>query len=1035
MKHRFNLSEWAVTHQPMVLFLIIATLVVGSVSFLRLGNLEDPNFNVPTMTAVVAWPGATAQDVQDQVLNRMERELQELEHFDYVRSFARQGFGGITLWMKGGTSKADLERAWYQARKKIGDARQDLPEGVRGPFFNDEFTDVYTVLYAVSAPDLSMAELLRLTEDIKRTFQRVPGTAKVDVLGKQAERVYVEISTRRLAALGIAPSLLFDALARQNGVVPAGSADTPFDRVQVRVDGRLRNAADVGNVTLEVGDQLLRLGDVATVRAGFEDPPSFTIRHQGVPVLAIGITPQPKANVLDLGQALGLQLEQVRAQLPAGVQIEQYADQPRVVAESVWEFERAFLEALAIVLAVCFLFLGWRTGIVVATSVPLVLGLVATVMYLVGWELDRISLGALIIALGLLVDDAIIVVEMMMVKLEEGADRLSAAAYAYSSTAFPMLSGTLITAVGFMPVGFAKSIAGEYAGGIFWVVGLSLIVSWLVAVVFTPYLGVKLLPKQLATAPHHDPYDKPLYQRFRRLVEGVVQHRAWVLGATLAVFLVAGAGMLKVQQQFFPTASRPELLVELRLREGASFAATEAQVKLLEAQLAKDDDIESFTAYTGAGTPRFYLSVNPELPNPGFAQFVIKTASTEHRERVRARLLAMFEGDAALPDARARVVRLDFGPPVGFPVQFRVIGPDTAQVREIAYHVRDTVRQSALVRDTQLDWNEQVRTVQVQVDQDKARLLGLNTADIQGLVQATLAGVPVTQIRKGEELVDVVVRATPEERKAIGQLGDLQLATRSGVSVPLSQVAQVQPGFEEPVLWRRNRDMALTVRSDVIDGVQGPYATAQIRLLLAPIIDALPAGYRIEEGGAIEEADKANRALFAVFPAMFAVMLTLLMIQLQSFARVFLVFMTAPLALIGVVPALLLFNAPFGFVALLGVIALGGMIMRNAIILVDQIDQNIACGALPWAAIVEATVRRARPVVLTAAAAVLAMIPLTRNVFWGPMAISIMGGLIVATALTLVFVPALYAAWFRVQRGAQTSPAEPSTDRRLLETP
>jgi multidrug efflux pump subunit AcrB len=607
--------------------------------------------------------------------------------------------------------------------------------------------------------------------------------------------------------------------------------------------------------------------------------------------------------------------------------------------------------------------------------------------------------------------------------------------YAYSSTAFPMLSGTLITAAGFMPVGFAKSIAGEYAGGIFWVVGLSLIVSWLVAVVFTPYLGVKLLPRQLATPTHHDPYDKPLYQRFRRLVDGAVQHRAWVLGATVALFLVAGAGMLKVQQQFFPTASRPELLVELRLREGASFAATEAQVRLLEAQLAKDDDIESFTAYTGAGTPRFYLSVNPELPNPGFAQFVIKTASTEHRERVRARLLVMFESDAVLPDARARVVRLDFGPPVGFPVQFRVIGPDTAQVREIAYRVRDAVRQSPLVRDTQLDWNEQVRTVQVQVDQDKARLLGLSTADIQGLVQASLDGVPVTQIRKGEDLVDVVVRAKPQERRAIGQIGDLQLATRSGVSVPLSQVAQVQPGFEEPVLWRRNRDMALTVRSDVIDGVQGPYATAQIRPLLAPIVDGLPAGYRIEEGGAIEEADKANRALFAVFPAMFAVMLTLLMIQLQSFARVFLVFMTAPLALIGVVPALLLFNAPFGFVALLGVIALGGMIMRNAIILVDQIDQDIARGALPWLAIVEATVRRARPVVLTAAAAVLAMIPLTRSVFWGPMAISIMGGLIVATALTLVVVPALYAAWFRVQRAARTALAEPSANGRLLETP
>jgi multidrug efflux pump subunit AcrB len=1027
---RFNLSEWAVTHRPMVLFLIIATLVVGSLSFARLGRLEDPNFDVPQMTAIVVWPGATAQDVQDQVLNRIERRLQELDHFEYVRSFSRQGYGGITLWMKGGSSKEELENAWYQARKKIGDVRQEFPEGVRGPFFNDEYNDRYSVLYALSAPELSMAELLTLTEDVKRRLQSVPGAAKVDVLGKQAERVYVELSTRRLASLGIAPTAVFDALARQNLVTPAGSADTAHDRVQVRVDGGPKSTADVANVTLEVGGQLLRLADIATVRAGYEDPPSFSIRHNGVPVLAIGVTMQQNGNVLDFGKALEQRLAQIRQEMPAGVEIQQYADQPRVVAESVWEFERSFLEALAIVLAVSFVFLGWRTGIVVAASVPLVLALVAAVMHAAGWNLDRISLGALIIALGLLVDDAIIAVEMMVVKLEEGWDRLRAATYAYTSTAFPMLTGTLVTAAGFMPVGFAKSIAGQYAGGIFWVVGVALILSWVVAVVFTPYLGVLLLPKNLenqARGTHHDAYDRPIYRRLRSVVDWAMQHRAWVLALTVLIFGVAGAGMLKVQQQFFPTASRPELLVDLRLREGASFAATSAQVKLLEARLSKDPDIEFFTAYTGAGTPRFYLSIQPELPNPGFAQFVIKTAGIEQRERVRARLMALFDRDEAFPDVRARVQRLEFGPPVGFPVQFRVIGPDKAQVREIAYRVRDTVRKSTLVRDTQLDWNEQVRSVQVHVDQDKARLLGLSTADIQGLVQTTLDGAPVTQIRRDEELVDVIVRATPEERRSIGQIGDLQLFTRSGVSVPLSQVARVEPSFEEPVLWRRNRDMALTVRADVADGVQGPYATAQIRPSLQPIVDSLPAGYRIEEGGAIEEGDKANTALFAVFPAMFAVMLTLLMIQLQSFSRLFMVFMTAPLALIGVVPALLIFQAPFGFVALLGVIALGGMIMRNSIILVDQIDQDIARGVAPWAAIVEATVRRSRPVVLTAAAAVLAMIPLTRSVFWGPMAISIMGGLVVATALTLVFVPALYAAWFHVRRDspAQASAAVP----------
>lgn len=1024
---QFNLSEWAVKHQPMVLFLIIATLVIGAVSFMRLGRLEDPTFEVPQMTAIVVWPGATAQDVQDQVLNRIEQRLQELDQFDYVRSFARQGYGGITLWMKGGSTKEQLETAWYQARKKIGDVRQELPEGVRGPFFNDEYSDRYSVLYALSAPDLGMAELLTITQDVKRKLQSVRGAGKVDILGKQAERVYVELSTRRLAALGIPPSAVMEALARQNLVTPAGSADTAHDRVQVRVDGRFAGNKDVEDVVLEVGGRTLRLGDVASVRAGYEDPPSLTIRHNGVQVLAIGVTLKRNGNVTEFGRAMEERLAQIRLELPQGVDIQQYADQPRVVADSIWEFERSFLEALAIVLAVSFLFLGWRTGIVVAASVPLVLGLVAVVMYMAGWNLDRISLGALIIALGLLVDDAIIAVEMMVVKLEQGWDRVRAATYAYTSTAFPMLTGTLVTAAGFMPVGFAKSIAGQYAGGIFWIVGVSLILSWLVAVVFTPYLGVKLLPKNLSHGTQHDPYDSPIYHRLRTLVDWAVRRRFVVLGLTVLLLGVAGFGMTRVQQQFFPTAARPELLVELRLREGASFAATERHVKQLETILHDDKDVEFFTSYTGAGTPIFYLSIQPELPNPGFAQIVVKTAGIEQRERVRARLLALFAKDEALPDVKARVTRLEFGPPVGFPVQFRVIGPDKTVVRNIAYRVRDAVRRSEFVRDTQLDWNEQVRSVRVQLDQEKARPLGLTTADIQTLLQSTLDGAPVTQIRRGEELVDVVIRAVPEERKRIGQIGDLQVFTRSGVTVPLSQVARIEPTFEEPVLWRRNRDMVLTVRSDVVDGVQGPFATEQIRPSLKPIIDSLPAGYRIEEGGAIEESDKANQALFAVFPAMFAVMLTLLMIQLQSFSRMFMVFITAPLAIIGVVPALLLFQAPFGFVALLGVIALGGMIMRNSIILVDQIDQDIDRGQAPWAAIVDATVRRSRPVVLTAAAAVLAMIPLTRSVFWGPMAIAIMGGLILATALTLVFLPALYAAWFGIRRDSVAPSASLAT--------
>lgn len=1023
----FNLSEWAVTHRPMVLFLILATLILGVASFTKLGRLEDPNFEVPTMTAVVAWPGATAQQVQDEVLNRMERELQEIDGVDYIRSFSRQGYGGLTLWMKGGTSKKLLEAAWYQARKKIGDARGEFPDGVRGPFFNDEFTDVYTALYALHAPELQWPELQALAEQLKRGLQSVPGVNKVDLLGRQTQQVHVEFSSRRLAALGLTPQDLLETLARQNVLTPAGAVEGTTERTFVRISGSLRNVADIEALPIEAGGRLLRLSDVATVRSALEDPPQFTVRHNGEAVLALGVTVSRSGNLLAIGQALDAKRAELQAHLPAGVRLEKYADQPTVVEAAVWEFERSFLEALAIVLAVSFVALGWRTGLVVAASVPLVLGLVAIVMYAAGWALDRISLGALIIALGLLVDDAIIAVEMMVVKMEQGMDRIKAATYAYSSTAFPMLTGTMVTVAGFMPVGFAQSISGEYAGGIFWVVGVSLIASWWVAVVFTPYLGVVLLPRSMhkpgpdTTAAAHDPYDQPLYRRLRRSLDWCVDHRWTVIAATGALFVAAGAGMGLVQQQFFPTASRPELLVELRLREGASFTATARQVERLEQVLKRDAQVQSYTAYTGAGSPRFYLSLSPELPNPGYAQFVINTAGIAEREAVRTRLLALFAADADFPDLRGRVLRLDFGPPVGFPVQFRVIGPDTQQVRQIAYRVRDLVRQSPLVRDTQLDWNEQVRTVQVQVDQDKARQLGVASSDVAHMTQAVLSGIPATQLRRGEELVNVVLRAVPEERLSLEQLPDVSMVSRNGTVVPLSQLASIHTTYEEPVLWRRNRDMMLTVRSDLADGVQGPYATQQIWPSLKPVIDSLPPGYRIEQGGAIEESEKSNKALFAVFPLMFAVMLLFLMMQLQSFARMVLVFLTAPLGLIGVVPALLVFQAPFGFVALLGVIALGGMIMRNAVILVDQIDQDIAHGTAPWQAIVDATTRRARPVVLTAAAAILAMIPLTRSVFWGPMAISIMGGLIVATVLTLAVVPALYAAWFRVRRPGQQS--------------
>jgi multidrug efflux pump subunit AcrB len=975
----------------------------------------------------VAWPGATAQQVQDQVLNRMERELQKIEGIDYVRSFARQGYGGLNFWMKGGTPKHELDRAWYLARKKIADIRHEFPDGVRGPFFNDEFGDVYSVLYAFSAPDLTWPELQALVDDAKRELQPVKGVTRIEVFGRQPEKVYVELSSARLAALGVSPQAIIEALNRQNTVAPAGSIEGQADRVFLRLSegGRgLRDARDVANVPIEVGGRLLRLADVADVKSGLEEPPQFTVRHNGRPVLMLGLAFEKTANVLKVGAALDERMSALQAALPLGVTVEKVADQPKIVDDSVWEFERSFLEALVIVLVVCFLFLGWRTGIVVAASVPLVLALVATVMAVMGWSLDRVSLGALIIALGLLVDDAIIAVEMMVVKIEQGWDRVRAATFAYTSTAFPMLTGTLVTVAGFMPVGFAKSISGEYAGGIFWVVGVALVASWFVAVVFTPYLGVKLLP-QVMKGHGGDPYARPVYTRLRALLTWCVAHRWWVLGTTALIFGLSAAGMSLVQQQFFPTASRTELIVDLRLREGASFTATEQQVQRLEQVLKADPQVERFTAYTGAGAPRFFLSISADLPNPGLAQVVVNTRSIEDREAVRTRLLALFAQGEQFPDLHGRVTRFEFGPPVGFPVQFRVVGKDSATLRAIAYRVRDTVRQSPLVRDTQLDWDEQVRSVQLNVDQDKARLLGITSTDVANMTQMALSGLPVTQIRRGEELIDVTLRGTATERLNLERLGDVTLFTRSGAVVPLSQIAKLTPTFEEPVLWRRNRELTLTVRADVMDGVQGPAATSKIWPTLQAIVADLPPGYRIEIGGASEETRKSDTALFAVFPLMFVVMLFFLMLQLQSFSRMWMVFLTAPLALVGVVPALLIFKAPFGFVALLGVIALSGMIMRNAVILVDQIDTDIASGTPPTEALVEATVRRARPVVLTAAAAVLAMVPLASSVFWGPMAIAIMGGLIVGTVLTLVFVPALYAAWFKVGRLAEDDPSVP----------
>jgi multidrug efflux pump subunit AcrB len=1012
--NNFNLTDWALRHRAIVLFMLLLVAVAGAFSFTRLGQLEDPNFSVPSMTTMVIWPGATAQQMQDQVLNRMEKKFEQIDNFEKVVTYARQGYAGMTLTVRGGTSKADQREAWYQARKKLNDLSLELPDGVIGPIVNDEYGDVYGLMYAVKGDGIGHADLSDAAEDIKRQMLKVPMVKKIDLIGKQAKRVYVEFSHERLAALGITPLAIAESLKSQNALLPAGQIDTRGDRVMVRVSGQFASEEAIRNVPISAGGRLIKLGDIATVTRGFEDPPTYTVRHNGQPVLMLGITMTSDGNIVDLGKAMNTAVAKIQSELPHGVELELVADQPTTVKDAILDFGHALAEALIIVIAVSLASLGWRAGLVVATTVPLVLGGVALVMLAMGWNLERISLGSLIIALGLLVDDAIIAIEMMVAKMETGMDRIKAAAFSYQSTAMPRLTGALITVVGFLPIGLSKSTTGEYAGGIFWIVGAAVLFSWICSGIFTPYLAVKMLPNDLGKHQHGDLYDTKFYRSLRRMIDAAIEHRWAVIGATFGALVLALACIKLVPQQFFPNSSRPELVIDLRVREGSSFAATTEQVKHMEEILAKDEDVRFYTAYTGAGAPRFYLSLNPELPNPGFAQLVVMTKDLDARERVRARL--MTSADQQFPQAWVRVTRLELGPPVGYPVQFRVVGPDTQMVRQIAREVEKVVASNPKVRDLQLDWNDPVRTLKVQLDQDKASALGLTPADVSLATQTVMNGATLSQLREHEDLIDIVARAVPEERLSLDTLKDINLYTRQGTVVPLSQVAQVRSELEEPVLWRRNRDMAITVRADVKDGEQGVSVTQQIRPLLKEIEAKLPSGYRIDVGGAVEESDKANKALLAVAPLMMISILLLLMLQLQNFSRMWMVVLTAPLGLIGVVPALLVFQSPLGFVAILGIIALGGMIMRNSVILIDQVQTEIAEGRDPWNAVLDAAIHRTRPVMLTALATVLAMIPLTRSVFWGPMAIAIMGGLTVATLLTIFFVPALYAAWFKVDR-------------------
>ena len=1018
---RFNLSAWAVAHPALILFLIVMFGVGGLLSYRSLGRAEDPSFTIKVAVVTAIWPGATAADMQLQVADPIEKKLQELPYFDKVTTYTKPAFTAMQVAFKDNTPAREVPELFYQLRKKISDIKNDLPAGLIGPSINDEYGDVDSILYMLTAKGADYAQMKKVAEALRQRLLKVKDVTKVNLYGTQDEKVFIEFSNAKLATLGITTDQIFQSLARQNAVVPAGIVETAAQRVPLRVTGALDGAKAVAETPVEANGRVFRLGDIATVTHGFVDPPDFQVRQESKPAIGIGVVMAKGANILDLGPAVSSATSEFMAAVPQGFDLEQIADQPKVVEHAVGEFVHSFVEALAIVLFVSFLALGWRTGIVVALSVPLVLAIVFIIMNAIGIDLHRITLGALIIALGLLVDDAIIAVEMMVVKMEQGWDRVRAASFAWESTAFPMLTGTLVTAAGFLPIGFANSSVGEYAGGIFWVVAISLVASWFVAVVFTPYIGVKLLGSLRRRGLKHDPhaiYETRIYRALRRVIEWCVERRLTVVLATIGIFVLSILGFGHVQQQFFPLSERPELFFQLRLPEGTAFGTTLESVKKAEALLKGDQDISTYTAYVGRGSPRFWLGLNPQLPNESFAEIVILSKDVKARERIKARIEKAVT-DGALSEARVRVDRFNFGPPVGFPVQFRVIGPDTKKVRDIAYRVREVMRANNQAVDPHLDWNEQSPYLKLVVDQDRVRALGMTPQDISQSLSMLLSGVPVTTVRDGIEKVEVVARAVPYERLNLAHIGDLSLYSKNGVAVPLSQIAKVEYSHEEPILWRINRDMAITVRADVVDGVQPPDVTNAIWPKLKPIRDSLEPAYRIEIGGAIEESQKGNASIMVLFPVMIAAMLTLLMVQLQNISRLVLVFLTAPLGIIGASLALNVADRPFGFVALLGLIALAGMIMRNAVILVDQIESDVDHGMSRREAIVEATVRRARPVVLTAMAAILAMIPLSRSAFWGPMAITIVGGLFVATFLTLLFLPSLYALWYRKRLGEQ----------------
>ncbi|MDI6527502.1 efflux RND transporter permease subunit [Pseudomonas otitidis] len=1025
---RFNLSALAVRERAVTLFMVCLISLAGIVAFFKLGRAEDPAFTVKVMTIVTAWPGATAQEMQDQVAEKLEKRLQELRWYDRSETYTRPGLAFTTLTLLDTTPPSEVPEAFYQARKKISDEAKLLPAGVIGPLVNDEYSDVTFALYALKARGEPQRLLVRDAETLRQRLLHVPGVKKVNIIGEQAERIYVEFSHERLATLGIGPQEVFAALNGQNALTPAGSVETRGPEVFLRLDGAFNELQKIRDTPVIAQGRTLKLSDVATVRRGYEDPATFLIRNGGEPALLLGIVMREGWNGLDLGKALNDEVGAINAQLPLGMSLSKVTDQAVNISASVDEFMIKFFVALLVVMLVSFLSMGWRVGVVVAVAVPLTLALVFVVMAATGKNFDRITLGSLILALGLLVDDAIIAIEMMVVKMEEGYSRIQASAYAWSHTAAPMLSGTLVTAVSFMPNGFARSTAGEYTSNMFWIVGIALVASWLVAVVFTPYFGVKLLPDfKKVEGGHEALYDTPRYNRFRTLLGRVIAGKWLVAGSVVGLFVIAILGMALVKKQFFPISDRPEVLVEVQMPYGTAIAQTSAATEKVEAWLAQQKEARIVTAYVGQGAPRFFMAMGPELPDPSFAKIVIRTDNQDEREALKHRLRqAIAEGLAS--EARVRVTQLVFGPYSPFPVAYRVSGPEPDTLRRIAGEVQAVMDASPLMRTVNSDWGTRVPTLHFTLQQDRLQAVGLTSSAVAQQLQFLLSGVPVTAVREDIRTVQVMARAAGDIRLDPARMLDFTLAGANGQRIPLSQVGEVQVRMEEPIMRWRDRVPTLTVRGDIAEGLQPPDVSTAISKQLQPIIDRLPSGYRIEQAGSIEESGKASKAMLPLFPIMLAATLVIIILQVRSISAMVMVFLTSPLGLIGVVPTLLLFHQPFGINALVGLIALSGILMRNTLILIGQIRHNQDAGLEPFQAVVEATVQRARPVILTALAAILAFIPLTHSVFWGTLAYTLIGGTLAGTVLTLVFLPAMYAIWFGIrpipnQATAEVQPA------------